>query len=161
MMRIVKVDPDEKRVLAVFPKPIEGQVHDFVSRPLGAIQIFFKAGTHLEMVVIKIEPMVEAEARIQHRRADNSAGSISVIMQNRSQRRLLRIQLVAAEIVHAAVHRIGSGENAGMRGQSYGNSGKGMLEKDAAGRQRVNVWSLDIPVTVTAKMIRTQRINGD
>ena len=36
-----------------------------------------------------------------------------------------------------------------------------MLEKDAAGRQRVNVWSLDIPVTVTAKMIRTQRIDGD
>ena len=84
MMRVIKVDPDEKRVLAVFPKPIEGQVHDFVSRPLGAVQIFFKAGTHLEMVVIKIEPMIEAEAGVQHRRADKSAGSISVIVQNRS-----------------------------------------------------------------------------
>src|SRR5438132_12755799 len=125
MMWIVKVDPDEKRALAVFPKPIESQVHDFVSRPLGVIQIFFKAGTHLEMVVIKIEPMVEAESRIQHRRADNSAGSITVIVQNRSQRRLLWIQLVAAEIVHAAVHGIRSRQYAGVRGQSHRNSGKG------------------------------------
>ena len=63
---------------------IERQIHHFVSGPLSVVQIFFNSRPHLEVVVIKIEAMIQPEARIQHRRADDGSGGVSAILQNGS-----------------------------------------------------------------------------
>src|ERR1700751_1696389 len=88
---IVQMHPEEKSPLIVLPQPVQHLVGDDVPRPLHFVEIRFLQSVEVEMVVIKVEATVQAEARVQHRRANHSSGCVTVRFQSRRQGRLLRI----------------------------------------------------------------------
>ena len=48
-----------------------------------------------------------------------------------------------------------------MRRQGDGNDGEGAIEARAFGSQGIDVWRLDVLLSVAAEMIGAQGINGD
>src|SRR5439155_27054682 len=59
------------------------------------------------------------------------------------------------------VHRIGPGQDHGMRGESDGNLGQGVFKARALRSQSVHGGGSDAPSPITAQAVPAQRIDGD
>ncbi len=158
---IVEMHPKKKLLLRILRQPVQRHIGHNIARALHLIEIGFVQAAKVEVVVIKIKSLIQSKARVQHCRADYRSRLVSGLFENRSQRGLKRAELVAAEVMHAAQHGIGSRQHRAVRGQRYGNNREGALEAHSIRSQAVDVGSLDLLVSIAAKMIGAQRINRD
>ena len=160
-MGIVEVHPEKEFFLIVVREPIQRSVGDDVARTLHFVEIGFLQAAEIEVIVVKIEPVVEAEAPVEDRRANYRAGGVAAFLQNGGERGLLGIQFVGAKVVDAAEHGIGAGEDHSMRRQSHRYGSIGMVEASAVGRERVDVGGFDLLIAVASKVVGAECIYGD
>ena len=163
-VRVVEVHPQEKlplRILRplVFFEPVQRRIGDKVARALHLVEIRFVQAIEVEVVVVKIESLIQSKARIQDCGGDHRSRLIPGLFEDGSERGLKRAKLVAAEIMHPTEHGIGSGQNRGVRGQGYGNDCEGAVETRSVGSEGVDVGRLDLFVSVAADMVGAQRVD--
>ena len=93
-MRIIQMHPQEELLLRVLAQPVQRQVGHDVPRTLHLIQVGFFQTAEIKVVVIEIEPPIQSETRVQNGRADHRSGSVSVLLENGSQRWLGGLSLL-------------------------------------------------------------------
>src|SRR5208283_2972997 len=128
-------------------------IGDDIARTLHLVEIRFVQAAEFEVVVIEVKPLIQSKPRVQHSRSDDRARLVSSLFENRGQGRLKRAQFVAAKIMHAAQHRIGSGQHGAVRGQGYGDDGEGAVKAHTIRSQAVDVGRLDLLVSVAANVV--------
>ena len=60
-MGVVKVHPQKKLLLVILVQPVERDIGDDIARPLHFINIRFLQPAEIEMIVVKIEAVVQAK----------------------------------------------------------------------------------------------------
>ncbi len=114
IVRVVEMHPEEELFLIILAQPIERDIGHNVAGAFHFIEIRFLQAVEIEMVVVEIESMIQAKARIEDGRTDDGASRIPVLLQHRSQRCLSRIELIRSKIMHAAECGIRPGEDHGV-----------------------------------------------
>ena len=160
-MWIVQVHPQEEFVPYILSQPIQSNIRHHISGTFHLLKIRFLQTVEVEMVIVEIESLVQAEPRIQNRRADHRSGRIALLLEHISESGLFGIEFVSAEIVHPAQRRIGPGEKCGVGRQRDRHRRVRSFEAKALARERINIWSLNLLVAVATKVIRPQCIDGD
>ena len=130
-MRIVKMDPQEKRLsLMNGPalQPIERFVHHHVAAPFRQVEVGFVQAIEIKVVEIGFKTLVETETRVEYSRTNERRRLVSILGKHRGQRRDVGGELVAAEIMHTCRHGIASCEYRGMSGQGDGDRCVGVGE---------------------------------
>src|SRR5262249_18812064 len=125
--------PQKERCARLFRQPVKGRVGDDVPGPLHLIEVRLIETAEFEAVVVEVEAVIEPEARIQHCRTDHRPGVITMLLQNRGQRGLVRTELVSSKIMHAAAHWVGPSEYRGVRRKGYGHRRVGTFKARARG----------------------------
>ena len=112
------------------------------------------------MIEIGIEPLVQPEARVENRRADERRRGVAVVMQDLGERDGAGRQLVADEIVHARRHGESAGQERGVGGKGDGDGRISVCESSPRPRQGVNGGRLCRLVSVASHVVGAQRVNG-
>src|SRR5205807_1317272 len=108
-----------------------------------------------------IKSLVQAKARVQHGRSKDRTCRVSVSLKYGRQCGLAWIQLVAAEIVHAAEHGVRSGEDDRVRWERDWHGSVCALEARAIGSERIDVGSANLLIAVASQVVSTQSVDGD
>ena len=106
--------PKEELLLIILAQPIERDIGHNVAGAFHFIEIRFLQAVEIKVVVVEIESMIQAKARIEDGRTDDGASRIPVVLQHGSQRRLSWTELIGSKIVHAAECGIRPGEDHSM-----------------------------------------------
>src|SRR6267154_3217022 len=88
---IVEVHPKEKLAVVILGEPIQRLISHNISRPLHLLKIRFLQPVEIEMVVVKVESLVQAEPRIEDGRTDYGPSGVSLLSENGGERRLVGI----------------------------------------------------------------------
>src|SRR5258706_1731409 len=158
---VVEMHPEKEFVLPVLRQPLQRHVGDHIARTLQLLQIRLLQPFEVEVIVIEVESLVQAKARVQHGRADDRPRAVPVLFENGGQRRLAWIQLVAAEIMHAAERGIGSGEDDCVSWQRHRDWRVGALEAYSVASEGIDGRIADQLVAVACQVVRSQSVNGD
>ena len=125
IVRIVEVDPGEPRhpriadcwlpidCRLLIEDPVGSGREHLLGRALEHRQ-FAARGARSVVVVVYVEAGVEAEARVDRKRADEGAGSIARGFQRAGDRRAPAVEPERAVVAHAARERISAGHDRGM-----------------------------------------------
>src|SRR5678816_3327533 len=127
-MRIIQMDPQEKRLVPVSCKPRECLIDYLIGRPLHKIEICLRKAAEIKMIVIEIETVIQPETAIQYCSSDHGTSVVPAGPQNSRKRRLFWVQVIAAEIVHTVHHRVSARQNNAMRGQGDWNGRVGLVK---------------------------------
>src|SRR5438874_6628803 len=103
--------PKEELLLIILAQPVERDIGHNVAGAFHFIEIRFLQAVEIKVVVVEIESMIQAKARIEDGRTDDGASRIPVVLQHRSQRCLSWIELIRSKIMHAAEKGICPGED--------------------------------------------------
>ncbi len=163
-MRIVQMHPQKKLLLRrlslpVLSQPLQRDGRHFISGTFHFVDVLLVQSAEIEVVVVKIETVVQSKPRIEHRRRDHRPGRISRLLQHRCHGRLRWAELVSGEVMHPAQHRIRPRQHRRMRRQCHWNHRKRPLKARSIRRQPIHIRSLDLLVSIATDMIRAQRIN--
>src|SRR6266567_4327971 len=161
IVRVIQVHPEKEFALRILAQPIQSNIGHHIPGTLHHIEIRFLHPIEIEVVIIEIESLVQAESRIQDGRSDYSARRISLLPQNGCERGLLGIELIAAEVVYAAQRGIRSSENRRMCRQGDRNRSVSEFKTCAVRRKRIDIRSVNLGVSIATKMISPQCINRD
>ena len=160
-MRIVEMHPKKKLLLRILRQPVQRHIGHHIARTLHLVEIRFVQTAEIEVVIIKIKSLIQSKARVQNRGGNHRPRLVPGLLEHRGQRGLQGTEFVAAEIVHAAQHRVGSRQHGRVRRQGHGNDREGTLKARSIRSQAVDVRRLDLLVSVAADMIGAQRVNRD
>src|SRR5258706_13574775 len=161
IVRVVEMHPEKEFALPILTQPVQRHVGDHIARTLQLLQIRLLQPVEIEVIVVEVESLVQPKARVQDGRADDRPCGVPVLFENGGQRRLAWIQLVAAEIMHAAERGIGSGEDDCVSWQRHRDWRVGALEAYSVASEGIDVRSADQLVAVASQVVRSQSVNGD
>src|SRR5205809_3136883 len=108
---------ENNRLLVYHAEPVQRHDGHYISRALHLIDVGFLQAVKVKMVIVEVEAVVKTETCVQHCRCDNRASVVTTILQHRSQRGLIRTQLVANEVMHSAERRISPSKKSRVRGK--------------------------------------------
>src|SRR6516164_4413976 len=84
-MRIVEVDPKQKRPMRIALQPAQRLFHHHVAAALHQVQVGLVKAVEVKVVEIGIKTFVEAEAGVQNSGANKGCSRVTVIMQDLGQ----------------------------------------------------------------------------
>ena len=156
-VRVVEVNPREPRA-SLFADPPGCCRRNRRRRPFGHRQL---AGARRGVpVVVDVEAGIEAEARIQRKRADEGTRRVAPRAQAGGERRHARAQPVAGVVADPVSERIQPRENGGMRRQRDHAVRVCRVEADAVRGEPIDVRGGG-GAAVHAEGVRTQRVDRD
>ena len=139
--------------------PIACELNDAIGRSLGEGERD-RTGLAADAVVVDVEAAAQTEARVENERADECAGAVPRVTQDRRERRHVRSHSRRAVVVNAVRRGHESGQDRGMSRQRQRNVGMRARETDTAGREAVE-RRRQRAASVGADAIGAQRIDGD
>ena len=77
-MRVVKMNPGEKRVVLLALQPVQSGIHHQVARPLNSAEVEMFIFFQVELVIIVLKPLIEPPAAVQDKGADKSSALIAL-----------------------------------------------------------------------------------
>ncbi len=159
-VRVVEVDPEEERPLVVLPEPGKGPVHDLAAGPF-RLQNHGLARSALDLVVVDLEAVGEAEAAVEHEGADEGAGAEPLAGEHGGESRLVAREGARAVVAQSMVKRQQPGEQAGMgrEGERYRRGS--LVEADALLGEAVEPGGLGLLVAIGAEMVGADGVDGD
>jgi hypothetical protein len=160
-VRIVEMDPREKRRGAVLVDPRQRAVDDLVARALDRAHREDLVLGQIEVVEIGVEPLRDAPLRIEHVGRDEAPGRVAAGLQGLGERLLLVVEEVPAIVADAMLRRKAPGEERGVRRQRDGGRRARMIEEDAILRQRIEIRRPRARVAVRAQPVGTRRVQRD
>ena len=107
---VVVMDPGEEGILAVFFKPRQRGIGDFVGSTRDVADRRGLVFRDVELVDIGVESLVQTPPPVEHERADKGAGLPAAIFQHACECHVLRIEHVATVVAHAVAWRQQPGE---------------------------------------------------
>jgi hypothetical protein len=115
----------------------------------------------LEPVVVEVEASVEPPHRVENEGADEGGGRVAVPPEDFGQRRWVRAQPSSRQVFDAVPHRVGAGQNGGVRGQSQRHLGNRPAENDTVAPQRVHARSQGGGASVGSQPVGAESVDGD
>src|SRR5262245_58406268 len=156
------MDPGEERRCRPLPEPRERAIDDFLARPLCGIDARSELiPGEIEVVEVGIEALRDAPPAIEHERADEAAGSVSVRLEHLRESRLLVADVELPVVADAVEGRERAGQQRGMRRERQRRHGRGMRETKPAGGETVEGRRLGRVVAVAAEAIWAKRVDGN
>src|SRR5207245_7143246 len=76
-MRIVKVDPQEKRLPRDPLQPAQRLIHYQVAAPLGEVEIGLVQPAEVEMIEVGFKPLIQSESGVENGRADKGGRRVA------------------------------------------------------------------------------------
>jgi hypothetical protein len=148
------MDPGHEGARAVAgPDPGQGRVGRASGPPLVGAGREGGALRRLHAVVIDVEALVQAKARVQDERGDERPGLVSPPARHLGQRHVLRGQVALRVDPDAVAWGQETGQEGGMGGQRLGGHGHRLREADPSGRQAVQDRRGGAPVPVAADAV--------
>ena len=160
-VRVVEVDPGEELLRLHALEPLEREVHHLVALLLDGAEVHDLVLRQVEAVGVVVEALADPPLRVQHPGPDEGARRPATLPQALGERRQLLLDEEAAVVADTVPRRDEPGEDRRVRGQGERHRGRGLLEQDALGRQRVDVRRLDAPEPVAAQAVGAQRVERD
>ena len=160
-MGIEEMDPDEERSVAarVFVEPRLERLKHLLGPALGVGR--FERRVRLEIVVVDVEPAVQAEAGIHGEGRRESGRFIAAALEDLGQGRSSSPESVGSVVVDAVGIGIFAGHDRGVRRQGEGNLAVGLAEADSALGQDVQIGGPARGIPVAAKPVGPGRVQGD
>ena len=113
----------------------------------------------MKRAVVKIEPLIQTEAGVQHIAADESCCTVPTCLEHLRQRDNAAGNLLAV-FFNAVNKRICGTQQRSMGRKRERNETVHLAEQGSPSSERVEMRSADFAVTVAAKVICAQRIYG-
>ena len=158
---VVEVDPGEELLRLHALQPLEREVHHLVALLLDGAEVHDLVLREVEAVGVVVEALVEAPPRVEHPGADEGAGRVAARLHPLGERRRLLLDEEAAVVADAVLRGDEPGEDRRVRGKRQRHRGRGLLEEDALGGDRVDVRGVDAPEAVAAQSVGAQRVERD
>ena len=158
-VRVVEVDPEEERPLALRREPAQRLVHRLVPRALDRVHPrLFLEPAQVEVVEVALEALVDAPARVEHEGRDEPSGPEAAGLQDLGERLLLLAQVVAAVVADGVAGGEGPGEERGVRRQRERHDGGRAGEAQSARGEAVEAGRPRSGVAVAADVVGPQRV---
>ena len=158
-VRIEHVHPGEPAGAFVRADPIAREGHHGCRRPLGHDELS-RVARFPESIVVDVEPLIQAETRVQRKGGDEGTGRVTSLLENRRERTCARREPIAAVLADAVDVRILTGENARVRWQRKDGLRMRKREADAFARKPVE-RGRRCRAAVRAERIRAQCVDRD
>ena len=142
--------PQEERLGRVVSHHAAGDLGDLAGVPQPVAR---------EIVLVRVESLIEAELPLQHAEADHGSGAPAGVPKGLGQRPVVLPQALPVG-PNAMLERQQGGEKAGVARAGAGGVGVGALEQDAAGRQPIEMGRVS-RTAVAPEMISPQRVHDD
>ena len=107
--------------------PVARERHDCSRRPFGHDE-FGRVARFAKAIVVDVEALVQAEARVQRERSDKRPGRVSRLSEEGCGRARIRGQSVAAVVAQPMLERIQTRQDRGVRRQRDYGVGVGEVE---------------------------------
>ncbi len=159
-VRVEVVDPHEELFVPVLAKPLARRLVGQLGRPLAEHvgRIPYPLG---QIVVVILEPLIQAEPGIQYEGGDNRARAIPSYLQHLCQCRDLVLQTKGSVGSCPMSMGVQTGQQRRVAGQRGGAGGNRLRTQDALPCQLVDDRRLDAAVPVTADVVRSGGVRGD
>ncbi len=157
-VRVVKMDPREERLSLRAVDPRQRLVDDFICRPLDRRERHAARLAEIELVVIRVEALVDAPLGVEHVGADEPARAVAARLQRLGEGELLRPEEEAAVVAHAVLRRKLAREHARVHRQRERRHRHRLVEQHSFAREAIECRRLDILVAVRAHAIGARRI---
>jgi hypothetical protein len=154
------VQPQEALAIGNRVPPLLRHGNGFAARTLGDDERG-RRGPLAVLVVVDVEVRIEAEARVERKRADERAGGVAGVLQDSGDGGVLRIEHEAGVVAHAVLVRQQTGEDVRVRREGDDVVGVGVVEVDAAARQLVEERRLHAIRAGEADAVGAQRVDSD
>lgn len=115
----------------------------------------------IEIVVVNVEALVQAEPGFEGKTTDEGASSISFVFKELDQSQPLCRDNKIGIVVNAVAGRRRSEKDVGVGGKSCWIVGESLAENNAFGGEAVKVRSLEVSGAVETDPIRPERVDGD
>ena len=157
---VVHVHPHEPFLSLVgLPPPDRGLEHR-CGRPLLQLEIK-RYGAFAVVVVVDLEALIEAVARVERRGADERAGRVAQAAQHRRNGLVLRVESKPGVLAHAVLIGIEPGQDVGVRRQGDDVLRVRVGEDDPFGRHAIEERRLHARVAGETDGIRAPGVDGD
>src|SRR5436305_1692169 len=160
-MRIVEMQPKEKRPVRVLLQPLQCPRHAFSSATFNQTKIAILELLWSKRVIVKIEAASQPPTPVEDKCTHHRAGPVSMILERLSNRAKLGIQRRPRKILHAVLKRICPCQNHGVRRPGQRHLRNRAFEHDPVMRQRVECRRLHILGSVTTDVVRAYGVNRD
>ena len=170
-VRIVEMQPEEKRLAAMLFHPPAGQIDGLIRAPVG----LGKRGHQFrriargivddisgrEIVLIEVETLRDSELRIQDECANDGRGGKAQLAKDFGQCGRALAELEIGVVAHAVSQCGNAGENCGMARQRHRNIGDRSLEEDALPSEPIEFRSARVRSPISAKIVGARRVERD
>ena len=160
-VRVVQVNPREEWSICRVFNPGKRLVQHFVGRPLDRRE---RQGAHLaevEVVVVGVEPLVDAPFRREDVGGHEATGPVAPGLEQFGERGLFLAEEEPAVVADPVFGRKLSGEDAGVRRKRQRRRRDRLLEEHTFVCQSIDRWRLDLARSVCANPIRPGCIERD
>jgi hypothetical protein len=152
--------PGEERRSRSLVEPRQCAIHDLPARPLGGVDTSGQLiPGEIEVVYVGVEALCDAPSAIEHERADEAAGPVSVRLQHFGERRLIVADVELTVVSDAVKCRKGARQERRMRREGQRRDRRGVGESKSARGEGVEGGRLGRLVAVTAQPIGAERID--
>ncbi len=160
-VRVVKMQPKEKRTSRSFLQPCDGMGHTLPGATVHQTDIFFLEGLRRKRVIVKVEAARQPPTPVEHESAYNGSGCVTRLPEGLGDGTKLLRQRLPGEILHAVLKGISAGQDDRMGRPCKWDLRDCSLKHNTLVGQRIKRRSLDRLRSITSDMIGAQRIDGD
>ena len=157
-MRLVEMEEVKERLPNVSGDPSLRNLFGLAAVALHATDVR-AAVRRVDLIVILVEAAGDSGFTAEHECRNRRRRGITVLLQQLRQRRHRGPQTKSEVVADAILRRQRTSEDRRMGRQGQRNVRIGALEQNCVGAQRIDVRSIDVPVSVNGKMIRSQSID--
>src|SRR5215471_4446957 len=126
-MRIVQVQPEEEWPLRMFLQPCKPPIDAFTCATFYESEIAVGECFWGERIIIEIESACQSPTSVEHERADDRSGCVSVLLKCLRDGAELLVEGRTREILHSVLKRISASQDYGVRGPRQRNLRDGSL----------------------------------
>ena len=114
-VRIVEMQPQEKRAMRRFLQPMQGMTDTLSSPAVHESKVLVLKGGGGKGVVVVVETAGQAPTAVEHEGTYYCSGRVTSLLESLCQRAKLRRERVAGEVLHTVLKRIRSRQNGRVR----------------------------------------------
>src|SRR4029077_17399054 len=114
-VRVVKMQPEEKRASRSFLQPGDGRRYARAGAPVDNTCIFLLEGSPAEGIIVKVEAARQPPTPVENEGADHSSGGVTRVLEGLRHETKFLCQRLPGEVLHAVLKRISAGQDDRMR----------------------------------------------